>query len=103
MPAYLIDTQVLLWFQKDPTLLPERVRLIIEDGTNEIWVSQVSFFEIAIKMKVGSKPPEFKLSIEELIQQTVRDEFGILSISNDHISTYSSVPLFPNHRNPAVA
>lgn len=49
----LLDTHVLLWFVSDPDQLRVEAREIIEDGSNDIFVSVVSAWEIAIKQSVG--------------------------------------------------
>ena len=49
----LLDTHVLLWFVSDPGKLLAEAREIIEDGSNDIFVSVVSEWEIAIKQSVG--------------------------------------------------
>ncbi|MBC8153624.1 MAG: type II toxin-antitoxin system VapC family toxin [Bacteroidetes bacterium] len=95
----LIDTQVLLWFQEDNPQLPVRNKLILEDPLNTIWVSQVSLFEIAIKLKIG-KLPDFVVSILTLTEQIREDGFAILPLHNEHITAYVELPLLDDHRDP---
>ena len=45
----LLDTHVLLWWLDDPTLLSEQALTSISDINNEVIVSVVSAWEIAIK------------------------------------------------------
>jgi len=58
----LLDTHVLIWSATDPDHLPRDVRREIEDGTNDLLVSVVSAWEIAIKQSIGkldlAKPAE---------------------------------------------
>jgi len=58
----LLDTHVLIWSATDPDHLPRNVRREIEDGTNDLLVSVVSAWEIAIKQSIGkldlAKPAE---------------------------------------------
>lgn len=58
----LADTHVLLWSATDPAKLRTEARAAIEDGTNELRVSTVSVWEIAIKQSLGKldlpKPAE---------------------------------------------
>jgi len=49
----LLDTHVLIWSATDPDHLPRDVRREIEDGTNDLLVSVVSAWEIAIKQSIG--------------------------------------------------
>lgn len=95
----LIDTQILIWIQEDNPAIPERVRTLLIDSANQIYVSQISLIEIAIKLKVG-KLLNFHISIEELITQTEQDGFCIAKLDNHHISFYDQIPLYADHRDP---
>jgi len=50
---YLLDTHTFLWWNLDDPQLSERVRAIITDGRNEIFISAASAWEIAIKTAKG--------------------------------------------------
>lgn len=58
----LLDTHVLLWSATDPDRLRDETREAIEDGSNDVMVSVVSAWEIAIKQSLGKldlpKPAE---------------------------------------------
>ena len=97
MVSYLIDTQILIWTLVTPSKLAQPVKNALKNET--IFVSQISFFEIAIKQKLG-KPPELDLTIEQLTSFIERDGFNPLSIQNKHIDAYANIPLLPNHRDP---
>jgi len=47
---YLLDTHIFLWWNLGTSQLSERVVNIISDGNNEIFLSAVSAWEIAIKV-----------------------------------------------------
>lgn len=49
----LADTQVVLWSATDPQRLAASARAAIEDGANELSVSIVTAWEIAIKQSLG--------------------------------------------------
>ena len=49
----LLDTDVLLWSATAPDELRTEARHAIEDGSNEVLVSAVSAWEIAIKQSLG--------------------------------------------------
>ncbi len=59
MANLLIDTHVLLWVQENNPALSESIRNHLQNSTHVKWVSQISFIEIAIKLKLG-KLPSFK-------------------------------------------
>lgn len=58
----LLDTHVVLWAASDPEQLDVHVREMLEDGSQEVAVSIVSAWEIAIKQSLGKlelpKPAE---------------------------------------------
>ena len=94
---YLIDTQILIWSIITPEKLSSLVVNILQN--NEIFVSQIAFFEIAIKQKIG-KLEEFDLSIESLHYRVEQDGFYMLPLKIDHIAAYRAIPLIPEHRDP---
>ena len=49
----LLDTHVLLWAATDVARLAPAARAAIEDGTNDVLVSVVTAWEIAIKQSIG--------------------------------------------------
>ncbi len=49
----LVDTHVLIWSATDPGRLGAEVRAALEDGGNEVRMSVVSAWEIAIKQSLG--------------------------------------------------
>ena len=49
----LVDTRVLLWSATEPDRLASGAREALEDGANEVFVSVVSAWEIAIKQSLG--------------------------------------------------
>ena len=50
---YLLDTHTFIWSIMDSSKLSEKVRTIIENPNNEIFVSGITFWEIAIKTQIG--------------------------------------------------
>lgn len=49
----LLDTHVFLWSTGKSELLPEPVADSLSDSDNEVFVSAVTFWEIAIKVRAG--------------------------------------------------
>ena len=50
---YLLDTHILLWAIRNAPNLTEKVKRIITDPANEIYVSVASEWEVAIKTNIG--------------------------------------------------
>jgi len=51
---YLCDTQIIIWTLINPEKLTEQTTHILQN--NEIFVSQISLFEIAIKQNYPNYP-----------------------------------------------
>jgi PIN domain nuclease of toxin-antitoxin system len=49
----LLDTHVLVWSATDPDRLSRTARAAVEDGANDVFVSPVTAWEIAIKQSLG--------------------------------------------------
>ena len=49
----LLDTHVLLWSLTDPRKMSSRTREAVEDARNDVFVSAVSGWEIAVKRALG--------------------------------------------------
>jgi PIN domain nuclease of toxin-antitoxin system len=57
---YLVDTHVLLWSLFEPERLPQKLKAILLDESNDIYYSAVNIWEISIKFGLD------KLSLGEL-------------------------------------
>ncbi|MBR6215319.1 MAG: PIN domain-containing protein [Spirochaetaceae bacterium] len=51
---YLIDTHILIWLAVTPEKVPKHILEIIENPQNDIFISTVSLWEIAIKLSIRS-------------------------------------------------
>lgn len=96
---YLIDTQILIWFQLNDSLMKPSILGILNNIENNIFVSDISLFEVSIKSKLGKLPLNLG-SVDEIIQVCQLDGFKFLSISQKHIISYQSLQLFDSHRDP---
>lgn len=50
----LLDTHAFLWFVLDDQMLSEVARKTIADSANEVPISPAIYWEIAIKLSLGS-------------------------------------------------
>lgn len=95
----MLDTHILIWLLEDNPKLNQKHRIILEDTNNQLFVSQYSFIEIAIKLKLG-KLPIFNISIQEFISEVENIGIQIIAVENSHLQTYQELPLFDDHRVP---
>ncbi len=86
---YLLDTHTLLWFLFRQDELSDKVKEIIQ-SSDDLYVSVVSFWEIAIKQSIG------KLNISKTIVQIAEicreQDIAILPIRADHCDKIKSLP-----------
>ena len=82
----LLDTHVVLWALEDSPRLPLYIRELIKEESNEIYVSSVSLWEIAIKHK--KQPDKMPYSAHEIREYCQRAGYIFLSLSLDSISAY---------------
>lgn len=95
----LIDTQIILWFLEGNKQLTTGVYSLISDAANEIYLSQTSLFEVAIKLKIGGRL-NLKRGLEGLILDCQKEVIQIIPISDDHLIAYDQIPLHADHRDP---
>ena len=92
----LIDTHILIWHLEDDVQLSSYYGQLIEDRSNTVFVSIVSFWEIAIKTSRGklslSKP------IVDIVAQIERSTISILPINPRHTIQVSHLPF--HHKDP---
>ena len=93
----LLDTHVWLWMNGSPSLLSQRAEEILADEENQLCLSAVSAWEIAIKFALGKLelplPPERYVS-SRMTANGVRP----IPIQHDHAIQAGALP--PHHRDP---
>ncbi|MEW6052854.1 MAG: type II toxin-antitoxin system VapC family toxin [Nitrospirota bacterium] len=93
----LLDTHIFLWWITDDSRLIANVRDIIADGTNDLFLSVASCWEIAIKAQLGSidlpdKPDKF------IAEQLSLNAIMSLPILANHALNVFNIPSL--HRDP---
>lgn len=93
----LLDTQILLWFISGNRKLSLSARRLIEDLSNEKFVSIASLWEIAIKNSLGKLPlnDDFEILFPA---QIYINGFDLLPIKTEHLSELVKLPF--HHRDP---
>lgn len=93
MQRLLLDTHILLWALEDSPTLGERPRRAIIDPSNQVYVSAVSVWEIAIKRALGKiqAPEDMVAAVEET-------GFLKLDVTMFHAQQVGNLPL--HHRDP---
>ena len=93
----LLDTHVAVWAVADSDRLPSSIEDIIGDPANDVHVSVVTVWEIAIRHALGKKgaPP---FSGRDAIRFFTDLGFGMGAVSADHAAAVERLPLL--HADP---
>lgn len=95
----LLDTHAFLWSLAAPEQLSPVARQAIEDPSAQVFVSAITFWEIAIKSALG------KLSLhgatpEILVGAAQQQGFELLALDPLLAARSSTLPANPAHRDP---
>lgn len=93
MTAYLVDTHTLIWATAESGKLSEKVRTLLNNSTQRIFVSHATLWELSIKQTLGKiqLPERFFADLPNL-------GYEMLPLSVEHFSVYRQLPLL--HRDP---
>ncbi len=93
----LLDTHAFLWFVLNDPQLSTSARTLIEDPTTDVLVSPASYWEIAIKVRLGKL--DLRSSYDDFMQRGILgNDFAILAIEPKHTSVLTTLPM--HHRDP---
>lgn len=93
----LLDTHALLWFLAgDERHLSPRVRATLADPDNTVFASVVSFWEIAMKVRIG----KLDLKVPAVMSAALASGFTVLGLDPPHLVRLMDMPFDPEHRDP---
>ena len=93
----LLDTHSFLWFIGGDVRLSPTARTLIEDVTNDAFLSVASLWEMAIKISLGRL--QLAQPFETFIpQQLSMNRIGLLGITISHTAKVATLPF--HHRDP---
>lgn len=95
----LLDTHALLWALISPEKLSANARRAITDPHNAVFVSAISFWEIALKTGIG-KLTLVGTDAEGLLDAAESQGFTLLPLEPRLAAGFSKPPPFPQHRDP---
>jgi PIN domain nuclease of toxin-antitoxin system len=90
----LLDTHALLWWLNDAPELGDAARGLIADPDNDILVSVVSLWEIAIKTRLG----KLDASLDDILAVLPDQGFQRLGVEDAHLAALNRLP--HHHRDP---
>jgi PIN domain nuclease of toxin-antitoxin system len=92
----LLDTHLLLWWLSDDPRLPAAVVERLQAPGAEVFVSQASLWEMAIKVSIG----RLRVDLPELERQVPRQGFRWLRVNNAHLLAVAELESDGEHRDP---
>lgn len=95
---YLLDTHTFLWTVFGTRNLSKAAKTIIEDGSNEMFVSTVSLWEISLKLRIG-KLDLGNVDPFDLIDLAREMDFSMIELSPEEAIGYARLGE-PNHNDP---
>ena len=93
----LLDTHSFIWFVEDHPSLSPHARMLIEEATNDVFLSIANVWEMAIKVSLG------KLSLSQpfdlfIPNQLLLNDITLLDITLSHTLRVATLPY--HHRDP---
>jgi PIN domain nuclease of toxin-antitoxin system len=92
----LLDTHALLWALSNDARLGAHARGVIGDPENQVFVSVVSLWEIALKIRIG----KLTADLRRIVATMPATGYQLLAIEPRHLVALETVPNFPDHRDP---
>lgn len=96
--SYLLDTHTMIWAITEPQKLSNIVRGLLEDTSNDIIVSAVSFWEISLKHSIKKLTLE-NLTPEDFPKAAIETGFRLLELDGSTAASYHKL-LATYHRDP---
>ena len=95
----LLDTHVALWGVSDYERLGIETQRVLQDRENEVFVSVVTLWEIAIKYALPKgRPDDMPVSAHEALADFLDAGYQMLDVTPPHALAVASLP--PLHRDP---
>jgi PIN domain nuclease of toxin-antitoxin system len=90
----LLDTHILLWWLNDDPRLPPRARVLVADRRNQVFVSPMSVWEMAIRAQLG----KLEADVDEVRAAALHSGFQPLPFTLEHAAGVARLP--HHHRDP---
>lgn len=96
---YIIDTHILLWLIFDPEKIDAKKLELLKDPKNAVYVSNISFWEIALKYGLGKLELQ-GLNPDELPDVAKQMGIEIHTIDTKSMSSIYKLPTIAEHKDP---
>ena len=92
----LLDTHSAIWFIDDNSRLPQHIREMLEDDSNDVYFSVVSLWEMSIKSRNGKL--DLNRSLIDFVHLLQHNGFQILKVGLKHVYCLDSLDI--HHKDP---
>jgi PIN domain nuclease of toxin-antitoxin system len=93
----LLDTHSFIWFIEGNALLSATAQPLIEEPTNDVFLSVASLWEMAIKISIGKL--QLREPFDQLVPQQIQlNSITLLNIAISHTIAVTQLPY--HHRDP---
>jgi PIN domain nuclease of toxin-antitoxin system len=90
---FLIDTQVFIWLINEDLRLGTKTLAILQDTSNDVFISYFSFFEMTIKASIG------KLGLDSSVIEDL-PKMGIELIAPNSVALHKYTIFNPDNKDP---
>lgn len=94
---YLLDTHTAFWEFIDSPALSDKAKSVIDNSNNEIFVSIVSAWEIAIKRSLNREKTSL-CSTAEFLNEVAASGFALITLETRYVRLVETLPY--HHRDP---
>jgi len=88
---YLLDTHTLLWVLFEDEKLSTKAKRLISDSENEIFVSIITYWEIALKYGIGKLQLE-NITPEDIPVKSKEIDIETLTLEENEVATFFKLP-----------
>jgi PIN domain nuclease of toxin-antitoxin system len=92
----LLDTHTIIWFIGNNSRLPQRIREMLDDDSNDVYISVVSLWEISIKTRRGKL--DLNKSLGDVVRISHANGFWFLPVHLEHIFRLDTMEF--HHKDP---
>ncbi len=97
--SFLLDTHVLIYIGCGMTeQIGNRAIEAYADPETPVYVSQISFWEMAIKINIGKL--QIPIGLENVLVLSQQAGIQTIPVKNDHILSYQSLQVHETHKDP---
>jgi PIN domain nuclease of toxin-antitoxin system len=94
----LLDTHIVLWVLTEHEALSKSAWRLLNHKDNELFVSAVSIWEIAIKHARRRSPADMPISGSQALEFVESAKFELLAINHGHAAAVDTLPM--HHKDP---